>query len=697
MCKLLSFITIVLRFKHKAIDTELSESESSSDEETEYFKEFPVLEEKINKKIENLGGEAFVKLNWSSPKDAAWINFGNTLKCSNYDETLLLLKSSDFIAHDIKHSHDFCEGKVEDLKSHPKILVLREWRDIRAKDEFRCFVKRRQLFAISQRRIDSAFLELQKRQKMIQNQIMTFFEENLAAAFPLLSYTFDVICDEKDEVTLVDFNVYGDPTEPLLFTYAELNDFSRRQYSKDVIMFRLQRDEKINLKSNEMNAYKFPLDITSLCNENISEISSIFNQGLRVVICTKINEFLLREHTLSDGDSLQSDINFLFLLVGVHLSSLKESEVKDSHSATKIQALWRGYLVRRNLSKANDAISILQSIIRRRIKNKRIERSAKEAAEELCFKITLSRKKRYREALERELKLIKTLPISITKNYEFTRKNEAAFRLQAFFRGVRERRMLREGNLTRIKAARVLQRAWRKKMSRRDLLELRGGPSRNWLLNHLTKAQKHLAQQLNDEVTNRLKLEHEIWSQENTKIVTSKEELQQLHQRTHDMLKKRLFLRAKASFQCDRLQAIEKRAKADLEILSSEMTWDENKPERETACSRLKSFVDNYDSKGPKRPTLHCNVQSIASLAKSQHNDKIASLSEHPWRISYQRWLEYCQETLQPTEERLEDGVPYWKAIDTDLTTDPQILQMRFKTEGPRFDRIFLIENQESL
>ena len=47
------------------------------------------------------------KLNWSSPKDATWMNCGS-LKCTKVGDIYLLLKSSDFIVSDLEFSMDDC-------------------------------------------------------------------------------------------------------------------------------------------------------------------------------------------------------------------------------------------------------------------------------------------------------------------------------------------------------------------------------------------------------------------------------------------------------------------------------------------------------------------------------------------------------------------------------------------------------------
>jgi hypothetical protein len=44
----------------------------------------------------------------SGDQDAAWVAFNNSLKCSSLSHIFLLLKSSDFIAHDLTAPFKFC-------------------------------------------------------------------------------------------------------------------------------------------------------------------------------------------------------------------------------------------------------------------------------------------------------------------------------------------------------------------------------------------------------------------------------------------------------------------------------------------------------------------------------------------------------------------------------------------------------------
>jgi hypothetical protein len=61
---------------------------------------FPELEAALTAAIEALGGAVCPKLNWSVPRDAAWVN-GGTLRCETPGDVMLLLKSSDFVQHDL--------------------------------------------------------------------------------------------------------------------------------------------------------------------------------------------------------------------------------------------------------------------------------------------------------------------------------------------------------------------------------------------------------------------------------------------------------------------------------------------------------------------------------------------------------------------------------------------------------------------
>ena len=88
-------------------DTDWGEDGENGDENEQ--KTFPEFSQKVQKVIHDFGGEVFLKLNWSSPKDATWVAFNNSMKCTSLSQLYLLLKSSDFIAHDLSKPFTNCE------------------------------------------------------------------------------------------------------------------------------------------------------------------------------------------------------------------------------------------------------------------------------------------------------------------------------------------------------------------------------------------------------------------------------------------------------------------------------------------------------------------------------------------------------------------------------------------------------------
>ncbi|POS86047.1 hypothetical protein EPUL_002174 [Erysiphe pulchra] len=185
---------------------------------------FPELHEKIKESISELGGLVAPKLNWSAPKDATWISMKkNSMECATPDDIYLLLKSSDFIAFDLEHVFD---GTVED-KSISKedinyILVLRKWFHVNTSFEFRCFVRKRKLIAISQRDVNH-FDFLSSLKDKIRDAIVNFFSKILKDTFPDPNFVFDIYLPEPFErVRLMDINAWAPRTDPLLFSWQEL-------------------------------------------------------------------------------------------------------------------------------------------------------------------------------------------------------------------------------------------------------------------------------------------------------------------------------------------------------------------------------------------------------------------------------------------------------------------------------------------
>ncbi|KAL0452809.1 UNVERIFIED_CONTAM: Cell division cycle protein [Sesamum latifolium] len=190
---------------------------------------FPELEMEIKASIESLGGAVFPKLNWSAPKDSAWISSTGNLKCTSFSEIVLLLRSSDSVVHDLCHAYDSCTDKTASRPSS-FFLALRKWYpSLKPEMEFRCFVRHKLLVGICQREVTNFYPALLEKKDDLKIMIEEFFMEKVKGNFGSESYTFDVYVTKDGRVKLLDFNPWGASTLPLMFTWDELEEKLREE------------------------------------------------------------------------------------------------------------------------------------------------------------------------------------------------------------------------------------------------------------------------------------------------------------------------------------------------------------------------------------------------------------------------------------------------------------------------------------
>lgn len=185
---------------------------------------FPEFESQIVESIEILGGAVFPKLNWSAPKDSAWISTTGNLRCTSFTEIALLLRSSESLVHDLCHAFDSC---IDKNSSRPPsfFLALRKWYPtFRPEMEFRCFVRSHTLVGVSQREVTGFYPVLAERKNDLAIMIQHFYSENVQHKFESENYTFDVYVTRDKRIKLIDFNPWGAFTLPLLFTWEELQE-----------------------------------------------------------------------------------------------------------------------------------------------------------------------------------------------------------------------------------------------------------------------------------------------------------------------------------------------------------------------------------------------------------------------------------------------------------------------------------------
>ncbi|KAK5807196.1 hypothetical protein VI817_001454 [Penicillium citrinum] len=207
------------------------------EEEEDPSIEWPEVHDQVKSIISEFG-KVTPKLNWSAPKDATFMSATNDTKCQTPNDIYLLLKSSDFITHDLDHPFDDCvpdqqndatdspangdsfpDGPLPEVPYH---LVLRKYVNFNPSLEFRCFVRNRKLLCMCQRD-QNHFDFLFPMRDMLRSRIQSFFDEKLRDTFPDPNFVFDVyIPAPHQRIWLIDINPWAQRTDPLLFSWLEI-------------------------------------------------------------------------------------------------------------------------------------------------------------------------------------------------------------------------------------------------------------------------------------------------------------------------------------------------------------------------------------------------------------------------------------------------------------------------------------------
>ncbi|KAJ5936064.1 hypothetical protein N7454_005362, partial [Penicillium verhagenii] len=217
-------------------DDDLDTFSDSGDEAEDPSTEWTDIHTQIKDTIAEFG-KVTPKLNWSAPKDATFMSATNDTKCATPNDVYLLLKSSDFITHDLEHPFDDCvpdnidstngdapgapvvDSPTPDVPYH---LVLRKYANFNPSLEFRCFVRNRKLLCMCQRDLNY-FDFLFDMRDLFRSRIQAFFDEKLRDTFPDPNFTFDVYVPAPHQrVWLVDINPWAQRTDSLLFSWLEI-------------------------------------------------------------------------------------------------------------------------------------------------------------------------------------------------------------------------------------------------------------------------------------------------------------------------------------------------------------------------------------------------------------------------------------------------------------------------------------------
>jgi len=285
VCEYLLSDGVVLPDEKDSQRSDLTSDVAGDDEvdwenETEYNTlvppSFADLEEEVICCIEALGGSVFPKLDWSSPKDAAWISFDRTLRCHCLRDILLLLKSSDFVTHDLTIPFEHCADMPDSSKLFVnRHLILRQWQDISAESEFRCFVQNSIVIGISQRHLGIHFPHLNVEKETICSDILHFYHTYIEGKFADADFTFDVWRKSDKNIVLLDFNPFGPVTDSLLFSWNELINWLPRNPSTP---YEFQSVLEKDIKPDPYRWYAVPQDFVHLSSgEDPAKLIDLLN------------------------------------------------------------------------------------------------------------------------------------------------------------------------------------------------------------------------------------------------------------------------------------------------------------------------------------------------------------------------------------------------------------------------------------
>jgi len=114
-----------------------------------------------------------------------WLTVSGNLKCGNAAEVLLLLKSSDAVAHDLCYAYSHCcDESADAARDTPPQLVLKRWFALEPAMEFRCFARGSRLVGVCQRHVSDFFPFLADSRRKLSDQLDTFHDEHVADVFP---------------------------------------------------------------------------------------------------------------------------------------------------------------------------------------------------------------------------------------------------------------------------------------------------------------------------------------------------------------------------------------------------------------------------------------------------------------------------------------------------------------------------------
>ena len=238
---------VTARTHNRDDDCELSDSDDDG-----AAPHFPAVEAEIDAAIAAVGGSAFVKCNWSAPRDAAWLG---SLECATAGDAFALLAASSLVKDDAART----DGVV---------LAVRRFVSVEPSREFRCFVLDGRLVAACQRRVDTVFRDLSDASTVsdMRARLRAFFDRALA----LPPHCVVDVVIERRSTYLVDVNVAAQRTDPLLFEWSDVLALRRSEGNgprPPSATFELRVVEASDaVRASALSSFRAPLDVAAIAD-----------------------------------------------------------------------------------------------------------------------------------------------------------------------------------------------------------------------------------------------------------------------------------------------------------------------------------------------------------------------------------------------------------------------------------------------
>ena len=169
--------------------------------------------------------------------------------------------------------------------------------------------------AISQRHHTQHFAHLEKERHDLQGHLEDFFDDYIQTGFPDLSaYVFDVYIDKRNKVWLLDFNVWGDQTDGLLFAWEELHEMasnacvSRSSTNEEqrrtdtvidtIVTMRIVENDR-EIHHDPLASYRAPIDTVDLATMSGLDATN-FEEFM--ALCQKPSELEATDQDNDDDD-----------------------------------------------------------------------------------------------------------------------------------------------------------------------------------------------------------------------------------------------------------------------------------------------------------------------------------------------------------------------------------------------------------